>query len=417
MNCTEVQSRLSEYIDQLLAPADNASITAHLSGCHDCCREMDALRDCIQQIATLTSLEPPLGFTQRVMAHIGEIEPQASLWQRWLAIFRNKITLQATAAVLVGIVGVYLFRQDDPTKQLFAPPPSPTADEQLRAPRPQEKLADARLAQESKKLATEKEEAARTATTDLKSDANEPVRSAKTAVAKAKSTEANENRVAGSAKRQIAEEPTVVASLDRLAAAPVAENKPASTVSLGATRGLEMAAAPAPVAMSRKPSSGTIVGTPVFNDSFAQPRLRRAPSVLESFRSDNIDSSPLIAGGSLAIPVEPVPDYEIVVRRRANLPADAPVTKPNAESAGLRREGRAYSAADRISPATMPNFVEIIWYSVPANHYEQFKKEIASQGIIETELPVAIKTLERDAQSDRHLSVKVVILPAAPANP
>jgi hypothetical protein len=54
---------------------------------------------------------------------------------------------------------------------------------------------------------------------------------------------------------------------------------------------------------------------------------------------------------------------------------------------------------------------EILWYTVPGDRYQQFKKELSVQGSIESEIPFALKQKESEAKSDRPLSIKVTILP------
>src|SRR5262252_632202 len=107
MNCEEVQPQLSDYLEKTLPSADLKIIEAHLSTCTSCRIETDYLAECIHQVASLPIVEPPIGFTQRVMARVREINERPSFWDRWIYPLRIKIPLQA-AAVVVGIFAVYL---------------------------------------------------------------------------------------------------------------------------------------------------------------------------------------------------------------------------------------------------------------------------------------------------------------------
>ena len=63
----------------------------------------------------LPVLEPPIGFTQRVMAHVHELERAPRLWERLFFPLRVKIPLQAVAAALMVVFAVYLFQKEEPT--------------------------------------------------------------------------------------------------------------------------------------------------------------------------------------------------------------------------------------------------------------------------------------------------------------
>jgi hypothetical protein len=126
---------------------------------------------------------------------------------------------------------------------------------------------------------------------------------------------------------------------------------------------------------------------------------------------------------SLSIQGEPVADYELVVRRQSLQRQDQSVGG-DADSLRKRAEGDAASqpaerrsfAPSVVAPKTA-SVTEIIWYTVPRDHYDQFKKQLASQGAIESETPAAAKEKESAMKSGRPLSVKVTILPPLAAEP
>ncbi|HEX6801772.1 MAG TPA: hypothetical protein VF130_04780, partial [Candidatus Binatia bacterium] len=61
------------------------------------------------------------------------------------------------------------------------------------------------------------------------------------------------------------------------------------------------------------------------------------------------------------------------------------------------------------------SIAEIRFYNVAPEHFEYFKKELASEAIIEAESKPAAK--EKDAGFDRLLLIKVTILPPAVPEP
>jgi len=96
---------------------------------------------------------------------------------------------------------------------------------------------------------------------------------------------------------------------------------------------------------------------------------------------------------------EPIPDYELVVRQR-------PVQRIDPATPGERGQ-----QGERSSQGRAP--VDILWYRVPFDRYEQFKKELAGQAILESEIPVAVKEKEASFIADRPLTIKVTVLPSA----
>jgi len=96
---------------------------------------------------------------------------------------------------------------------------------------------------------------------------------------------------------------------------------------------------------------------------------------------------------------EPIPDYELVVRQRP------------AQRIEQATPGETGKKPDRASQGGAP--VDILWYRVPFDQYEQFKKELAGHATVESEIPVAVKEKEASFIADRPLTIKVTVLPAA----
>ena len=119
MNCQEVQAQLSDYLDLSLDPKRLVLLEEHLAGCSPCREENELLHESIRQVAALPLLEAPLGFTQRVMLHVRETENQPRFWQRLLPALNVRMPAQATALVIVGILGIYLLQKQEPRQ--FAP--------------------------------------------------------------------------------------------------------------------------------------------------------------------------------------------------------------------------------------------------------------------------------------------------------
>ena len=110
MNCQEAQTQLSEYLESSLDALRMKSIETHLLGCPVCRAEADGLAECIQEIARLPIVDPPMGFAQRVMTHARSLEIKSSPWQRIFAPIRFAVPMQASAAVLIAVLAILLYQ-------------------------------------------------------------------------------------------------------------------------------------------------------------------------------------------------------------------------------------------------------------------------------------------------------------------
>lgn len=142
MKCEQVQERLSEYLEGRLDPENHMAVRDHLSSCSRCQAEAEALDQTIRSVSNLHSLEPPLGFSQKVMARIREEAQKPSLWRRLFLPMRIKIPIHALALLLVGGIAVYLYHVNRqaglplPTKMAESIPSKsePMPRQELKAP-------------------------------------------------------------------------------------------------------------------------------------------------------------------------------------------------------------------------------------------------------------------------------------------
>jgi Putative zinc-finger/Predicted integral membrane protein (DUF2275) len=369
MNCEEVQTRISEYLEQSLDAISMKSIEVHLSSCSRCRVDADSLADCIQEVAALPMVDPPLGFAQRVMAHVREINKNPTLWERLFLPTRVKIPLQATAVVLIGALALVLSQKEEKlNKQDFSQPaapaitsPAPTAQKIDQQKEPT--IMVERSAQDKKPAKSTKPFA------DLGKQAPEQVHNkAATAPAGAKQTQPAAASPPSSAKES-------ESRLEDKGEAPRRRAIPAQEVS---TAGEAM--------RSRSDTFGFGLGPG------SQPSLSAGPLLERSL-------SPLS---------EPNADIEFVVRRRpaqyrekdeANIGA----TAKTAES----RRTNPPLAASRTS-----SIREIRWFTVAADRFEQFKKALEAEAIIESEKTPGVIEGDLAQKIARELLIKVTISPS-----
>ncbi len=352
MNCEEVSHQLTDYLDKSLDTATTTRIATHIISCALCRAESNDFADCIHQVSALPELDPPLGFAQRVMAHIHDSEPQTSLWQRMIRPLLNGLPLRASATAAVAIFAIALYQWQQPLKQ----------------------NSDVNLALRADSPVTNKEKT-----------------SAPTA----------------------AKTPQIKESLNTTVEMPLAAAK---LTAVETTLRAAPTIAPQPAAPAAKQSESEI---PVEEkiETPKRPPLR-VQEVTAARDSRPVVSDPRAFGGPVALrqaaPMmleRPVPigdratDFEFVVRRRSAQRRDT------IEHLGSVESERAPSAA-ATGKARIESIAEIRFYNVAPEHFEVFKKELASEANIELEPKTTAKEIDAAKQADRQLLVKVTILPA-----
>lgn len=358
MNCQEVQERLSEYLDRSLDSESLRNIETHLSSCHPCGAEAEALALCIESVANLPSLDPPIGFAQRVMSHVREIEAKPSFWQRWW--LAGKIPLHVTALALIGILTVYLFEKEQAHQDLL-PPAEPII---AGAPSQEPSSPPSAPPAASEQAKTEDSSAAPQA--PRRSTANETART---------------GRGRGSTEKK-----------PPLSASTVARN-PIGVGPLFEDPGPGGLLSPVPVELGRR-TGGIITGTPVMNP--APPRIGAGPFSLPS---------ELEADSFRVPPFARLADYELVMRRR---PAQQDL--PPMEEAV---QGNLDRLMATIPDSTRPH---IVWVSLAPGQLDEFKRGLLSIGTIEAESATSYRDLEFASKTGSEILIRLTVLPAIEAN-
>jgi len=380
MNCEEVANHFSDYLDKSLDTATMTRVATHIIACPLCRAESNDLADCIEQVANLPALDPPIGFTQRVMAHVREVEEEKpSVWNWLFQSLGQRVPLQAAAVVMVSVLAVFLYQKEEPLKQNTpmnlasqSAPPAATA---------------------------EKEQA--------------PISESLTPLPVSPPTE-KKLQATGQASNEIAKPLADASARERLSKLSAPSQQPQAPAELKAeveSRLEERKEAPRrppiralEVATGREagPMSGGAFGFGIglpFGD-LRQLAPRPAPMALENF---------LPIGDRTA-------DFEYIVRRRPAQRRDQ-VESVSVDSVrqAVEADGAPGVAARRaVPPATaapkIESFAEIRFYNVAPEHFEIFKKELAAEANIESESKIYAKD-KNTIPNDRPLLIKVTILP------
>ena len=365
MNCEEIGLHLSEFLDQTLETGYLRNVREHLADWRHCNEEFAGLAECRRLVSSLPEVEPPAGLVTRVMADVREAAHRPGIFQRLFSPIRLTMPLQAAAVVLIGILSVYLYQKNDAGNLTPVPvvsEPSLTAQSKTTQSTIIDRNADLKEKQ----------------TPDA---------------AKAISRDRAAAKVPGASAVAMPKAPEKGIAESRLET-PAAKFKSAPIPAQG-------------VGTSQEGSgfSGDIGG-------------RGSAPAVEALRQRGVRPAPFSAE-HLSLLSEPIPDYELVVRRRLPQRADQVTSAGSQDSLQKQSGGVAASkspeARRQAEGSTRGNNspLEILWFSVPYDRYEQFKKELAAQASVESEIPVAVKEKDASFITDRSLSIKVTVLPPA----
>jgi Putative zinc-finger/Predicted integral membrane protein (DUF2275) len=352
MNCEEVQAQLSDYLEKALPTADLKIIEAHLSACALCRMETDYLSECIHQVASLPIVDPPIGFTQRVMARVREINEKPGFWERWLFPLRIKIPLQAAAVLVVGILAVYVLKKEPPKNR-------PLMTRETIVPESQfgrtEKNQETPLSKESQQAPAKSQ--------TLTSSA--PV--SKTGQ---KTTRGANEKISLSGAKSLAEERSDTSSLSSPPLPPT----------------------------EAKSGTGIVSGTRISSGQFPEPVEIKSGSLrqVEPFADYEM--------------VFRLPSSTQLQPRRDNAGLSQKPAAVPGRQAGV---GDLDPLLEAVAGAAQP---QTVWLNVSKSQYEELKKALRAMGTIESETQVPLLTGEPGDQNNGQLQIKLTVLPAPETN-
>jgi Putative zinc-finger len=371
MNCEEVQTRISEYLERSLDALSMKSIEVHLSSCSRCRVDADSFADCIQEVSALPMVDPPLGFAQRVMAHVGEINIKPTLWERLFLPTRVKIPLQATAVVLIGTLALVLSQKEEKlNEQDFSQPANPAVTSPAPSAQKIDQQKESTIVVE-RSVQDKKPAKSTRPFADLAKQAPEQVRN-KAATPPAGGEQTQPATAPPSSAKESESRP------EDKKEAPRRRPIPAQEVS---TAGEAM--------RSRRDTFGLGAGAGALSqDSLSAGHLPER---------------------SLSPLSEPNADIEFVVRRR---PAQRRNEKDEANFAATGRAAESRRTNPPLAASSASSIREIRWFSVTADRFEQFKKALESEAIIESEKTPGVIESDFAQKIARELLIKVTISPS-----
>ncbi len=117
MTCDETRDTLSAYLDEALAPDERRLVDAHLEGCAECRRELEAVRGTVALLQRVEPARAPVGFVDRVVAAARPRPWYRRVADAVLLPLSVKLPLEAAAVLMVGLLAVYLFERTPELRQ------------------------------------------------------------------------------------------------------------------------------------------------------------------------------------------------------------------------------------------------------------------------------------------------------------
>ena len=412
MNCEEVQKSLSDLLDKSFDVERAQEIEDHLTACPLCSEEMARLTECQRLVSALPAVEPPLGFTNRVMAEVREAANPPSLWERLFLPLSIKIPLQATAVVLIAVLAAYIYQKEPLQRESgvsFQPESSFRKQEETHnlapsaAQGPTAPFKTKRVAEETKARVQEFKDSAQ-----LKEPQSPP------------KTEEQNKGIAGS-------HPDAPATSH-------AQNQVRSPATLGPTP-LRQKSSAATEATSPRPeqsspsgaaqAKGALAPVPqpekenVSKDAAAAGKSLLSPEARERGAASSLDALRSGTGVGVALPAE----HELAIRLREPVrddkaTGDRLASGAQAERRSLTSQEEAKNLDQARERAIQTGQSQTVWVTMARNQYEPFKKELADMGSIEVEAFTPNSKNDAVAKSSDKLRIKVTILPPlASGNP
>jgi hypothetical protein len=398
MNCEEVQKCLCDLLDESLDGERSQKVSDHLAACPLCSEEMASLAECRRLVSGLPPVEPPLGFSSRVMAHVRNAARKQSLWERLFSPLGTKIPLQATAVILIAVLAAYIYQNELLQREsgiTVQPEKFPgRADET-------DKLAPTAPARESK--------AAR-----VPDVANLPVEGFKDSARLrepqplAKPGEQNKGIPGGQLTPTTPSEDQV-GSPATLAPAPLQEKSSAMNEAASPSSEQSPPLREAHPKRVRQPLSQPEKERASRDTAFTKESLQQEEGAAGSSLSS-------LSSGTVIGAVLPA-DHELVLRLRESIRDDKnmgdQLASGHAQSewTSLTLPEEAKNLEQAREQAVQTGRSQTVWVTTAHNEYQLFKNELAELGNIEVESSMSELKSDATGKSSDRLRIKVTILP------
>lgn len=124
MECSNIQGKLSVYIEGMVSPDEKNLIEEHISSCSKCKEALYDLKKTLDYVHNLEEIETPAWLTQKVMTRIrSDAEPNKGIFQKFFYPLYIKLPIEAFAVALIAVTALYIFNIIQPEIKPAKSPP------------------------------------------------------------------------------------------------------------------------------------------------------------------------------------------------------------------------------------------------------------------------------------------------------
>jgi hypothetical protein len=392
MNCVEAQKHFADLLDDS-RDERLRKINDHLAACARCQQELAAVAACQRLVSALPPVEPPAGFTTRVMAEVRDTaDHRSTVWQRLFLPVQSRLPLHATAVVLISVLAVFIYqkesrqrqltttvapaspvqKQDETDKLMPAANPAPARESKVRNPGPTG-VQEGRVKRSP--------------------EAEQP---------RSPAQPEEQNNIIGGVWPEAGKAAPPPASVNPANAAPLQPKEKALPADETGSVRPEQSLRPGGAQAKSAPPAALFRD----NDAVAKARTSAGESSASSAPEEER------AASSLDAPNSNTPD-ELILRLKEPARNDrgtavrSQLERSQAEPSVSQAQFKDLDQAQQRAIAT--GQPQTIWVNIRASQYEGFKKELAGLGNIESELPAPAH--KNEVKPADQLRIKLTILP------
>jgi anti-sigma factor RsiW len=108
-NCTQTEERLSDFLDNLLTPAEVRELNAHAASCADCTKLVSLVGGMLREVRSLEPVEVPARVVTAILDRTVGPRVATSGWQRWFSWMPSFVTPRIAMGTLTCAAAMLIF--------------------------------------------------------------------------------------------------------------------------------------------------------------------------------------------------------------------------------------------------------------------------------------------------------------------